>query len=76
MVWGRIQNATRRQSTRITEPSQLPPDNALLECAAGHQHLVGQPQLERLVGTPCPWCRNPLSFHFLGSASEYKRGWE
>lgn len=39
---------------------RLAADCRLLICTNDHEHVVGTAQVQRIVGTPCPWCRGTL----------------
>lgn len=46
------------------------PAHASLYCANDHDHVLAPEQAERLYGTPCCWCRQPM---LPGSSSSLEK---
>jgi hypothetical protein len=55
---------------------KLPHDNVLLICERGHEHIVGDLQVEAILPTPCPWCRTSLRIVMHGTEPVKHAAWD
>jgi hypothetical protein len=52
----RIQRAARLLKRR----------EVMVICPNGHDHIVGELQEDTVIGSPCHWCKAPLTFRARG----------